>query len=369
MKKNNFKQELKVLAKEITCRNHSVTWVMAAILLGVGSVAASIASIPQDDSTAANCTSSPCNTSFKVHVQDAISVTLTSPSSGASGNVNTFLRNKVSLAVNSNVTNGFTASMYSSDSNAATTKTYLTHTSLGTGQYLPTLSAGYVRSAFPTNYWGYSLASASIGSITYGETDAGNENSRYYGLADKSAPITILTAASGTKQGSQSIYFGAKANTSKASGTYSNTVVFSVVTGAINSNTNPAVPVNPATPSMDTPNNSTPTYTGTGTTGVGVTNSSGTTIYTTTSTSGSGANATSTTKAQVSGGNNTPSYTYTTPQGVITSNASDTQTNIVEGSSLPIGLAATAGAAATAGVIFFIVAKKRDDDDDEEEDA
>lgn len=368
MNKKDFKQELKVLTKEITCRNHSAAWIIAAILLGVGSVATSIATIPQGDSTAANCTSSPCNTSFNVHVQDAISVTITSPSSSATGNVNTFLRNKVSLAVNSNVTNGFTASMYSSDSNAATTKTYLTHTTLGTGQYIPTLSAGYVKSSFPTNYWGYSLASASLNGNTYGETDAGNDSSRYYGLADKTAPITVLTAASGTKSGSQTIYFGTKANTSKPSGTYSNTVVFSVVTGTINNSSNPAVPTNPATPSMDTPNDSSPTYTGTGTVGVGVTNSSGTTIYTTTSTSGSGSTATSTTKTQVSGGDNSSSYTYTTPQGVVTKNASETQTNIVEGSSLPIGLAATAGAAATAGVVFFIVAKKRDNDDEDEED-
>jgi hypothetical protein len=64
----------------------------------------------------------------------------------------------------------------------------------------------------------------------------------------------------------------------------------------------------------------------------------------------------------VSAGDNTSSYAPA--QGVSVTS----QSNIVEqGSSLPLGLAATAVSTATAGVIFFALAK-RDEDDDEEED-
>ena len=56
-------------------------------------------------------------TTFQVNVVESLSVSITAPRGGASGNINTFLRNTVSLSVTSNNANGFTASMYAKNTN------------------------------------------------------------------------------------------------------------------------------------------------------------------------------------------------------------------------------------------------------------
>ena len=357
MNKNVFNKNIRALMLEATYHKKTCAGLIMVLALSAWAIASSLASLPSDDTSAVTQ-----NATFQINVQDSIAVAITAPTTGATGDVNEFLRNTVDVSVNSNVTNGFTASMYSRDD------TNLTHTMLGSSYYIPTMSSSSTRSSFPVNTWGYSLKSSSLDGKTYGETDAGNNSSTYYPLTTStSTPIKILEAASGTKSGTQSIYFGTKANTDKPAGTYRNTVIISVVTGTIEENSsepnyNPITPTNPVTPGTDpNPGDNVAVYTGNNsTTGTGVSGSHGTTVYTTRSTnSGSG---TTTTTTEVSAGDNRDSYA--SAQGVSVS----TQTNIVEeGSMLPLGLAATAATAATAGIIFFIIAKRDDDDDEDEE--
>ena len=352
MKKNIFNNGLRALMLEVTYHKKTYTGLAAVFALSAWAIASSVASIPSDDTSAITQ-----NTAFQINVQDSIAVAITAPTTGATGNVNEFLRNTVDVSVNSNVSNGFTASMYSRDD------TNLTHTMLGSSYYIPTMSSSSTRGSFPVNTWGYSLKSSSLDGKTYGETDAGNTSSTYYPLTTStSTPIKILEATSGIKSGTQSIYFGTKANADKPAGTYRNTVIISVVTGTIDSNSNPITPTNPATPDIDSNHNDNiAIYTGANTTtGTGVSGSNGTTVYTSISTDAVTEDDTITT--EVSAGDNRDSYA--SAQGVSVS----TQTNIVEeGSMLPLGLAATAATAATAGIIFFIIAKRDDDDDEDEE--
>ncbi len=354
MNKHVIKKNLQAVMLEVTYRKTTYASLAVFLTLSAWMIASGIASIAASDTSAAETS----NTSFQVNVRDSISVAVTAPVSGATGNAGDFLRNTVNIAVNTNVSNGFTASMYSRDN------TNLIHTMLGTSYYIPTMSSSIRRYGFGVNSWGYSLKSASLDGKTYGETDAGNNNSYYYPLTDSTtAPIKVLVANAGTKSQTQSIYFGAKAGEDKPAGTYSNTVVISVVTGTIDSGTNPTNPItptNPVTPGTDpNPNDTNPVYTGSNTTtGTGLSGSNGTTVRTVRVTNSD----TTTTTTEVSAGDNTGSYAPA--QGVSVT----TQSNIVEGdSSLPIGLAATSVATATAGLIFFILAK-RDEDDDEEED-
>lgn len=287
------------------------------------------------------------NTTFQVNVKETLSVQITTPTTWASGDVNEFLRNKVSLNVSTNNANGFTASMYSQ------TTTNLTNTSINT-ETIPTLASSAVRGSFPANYWGYSLGVASFDNKTYGETDAGDNTSSYYPLVNTSAtPIKILT---GTSNGSRDIYFGAKAGLAKASGTYTGTVVINVVTDTIDSNTNPMTPTNPATPSST---EETAAFTAAP---VGST-SHGSTVYTYTRTNST--NHTTTTTTQVSDGNNVSAYSgYTPPQGV----SESTDYNVSSaGSPVAAGLATTASVAAASGILFFILAKRREKDDEEDE--
>ena len=356
MNKHIFKENLRAVMLEATYRKKTYASAVALLTLSAWVAASGLASVIANNTSAAETS----NASFQVNVQDSIAVAITSPVSGATGNANEFLRNTVDVSINTNVSNGFTASMYSRDD------TNLAHTTLGSSYYIPTMSSSASRSSFPVNTWGYSLKSSSLDGKTYGETDAGNNSSTYYPLTDStSTPIKVMTAASGTKSGTQSIYFGAKANTEKPAGTYLNTVILSVVTGTVDSSTNPITPTNPVTPSTDpNPTDNVPVYTGNNTTtGTGISGTNGTTVRTVRVTNSSTTPNTTTTTTEVSAGDNTSSYAPA--QGVSVTS----QSNIVDGGSmLPLGLAATAVTTATAGVVFFILAKRDDDDDDEEED-
>lgn len=307
------------------------------------------------------------NASFQVNVKETLSVSITRPSSGASGDVDEFLRNDFAINVISNSPAGFTASMYA---DVVGNTVPLTNTTL-TSETLPTLtnSSGIERSSFPANYWGYSLGqytldgtvqnSYTLSGKTYSETAGGNDSSKYYPMINTSAsPIIIMDGATSPKStGTQNIYFGAKGDSSTASGTYTGTVIVSVVTGTIDVNTNPTTPTNPDEPSDDTANDGAATYTGstgTGATkGVGSSGTSGTTIYTTTSGD--------TTTTEISGGDNRSAYAN--PQG----ERYETFSNVVEGSMPITGLVMASSVAAFTGFTFFIFAYRDDDDDDDDE--
>ena len=271
------------------------------------------------------------NTQFSVNVKEVLSVSITTPTTWASGNIDTFLRNAVHIDVVTNNANGFTASM-----TTKTADTSLVNTSKNTAT-LPTLSAQTTRTNFPSNYWGYSLD----------DTTEGSGSSTYNALVGvNSSPITLLSSNSASS-GSKDFYFGARANVTQASGTYSGTVVISVVTGVIDTNTNPVIPVDPDTPN---PTPETPSYNP----------SHDTTTYTYTSTDTNA--GTTTTTTEVSSGDNRTSYGYIPPQGV-------TYTTTSNGSSLSpmvTGLALASSAAMTSSAFFLFAARREEDDDNEE---
>lgn len=298
-----------------------------AILSGVLAVFSVAVSLPSVLAT-------ETNTTFQVNVVDSLSVEITTPTSGATGNMNEFLRNKVSLNVTTNNANGFTASM-----TTKTASTSLVNTVQNT-YTLPTLGSNDVlRSSFPANYWGYS----------FDDTEAGDQSSHYSALVGAgSTPITVLssnTAASTSKD----FYFGAKGNASLVSGTYTGVVVISVVTDVID-NTNPVTPTDPVKPTDDTPNDQIATYQGA---------PRDRTIYTTTSTDATA--GTETTTTEITSGDNTASYTP--PQGV----TENVVSRISSGSDLATGLGITASVAAASGAFFFIIAGRDEGDEEEEE--
>ncbi|MBR2709594.1 hypothetical protein IKE72_00765 [Candidatus Saccharibacteria bacterium] len=294
----------------------------------------------------------PCDINFQVNVVESLSVMVTTPQEWASGNIDTFLRNKVNLSVSTSNSSGYTASMYSKTS---------TNLSDGNSHTIATLGSSSTREAFPANKWGYSLGAGSDSSvITAKETDAGNTAATYAAMTTSTtSPSMIRTTANAVSNESTDIYFGAKADVTQASGTYANDVVISVVTGTVNPSTNPVTPTNPAVYGDDTtPNNNTATYVGSKNVSVASSSSTGT-----------GAGYSGTAADDTSGDTNIKSTeviegNYTAPLGVTTTT---TATNVVSNNNaLATGLAVTAAVAATSGILFFI-AGKRDDDDEEEE--
>ena len=280
------------------------------------------------------------DTEITVTAEEMLTVQVTTPTVTPTGTPTadgTFLLNTVGLTVATNNANGFSASM-----TTETTNTALKNES-DSSVTIPVLTASTSKSSFPANYWGFSTDDSTYTSIApYGS----------------STPTYVASSAASDTAVSRNLYFGAKANTSQASGTYSNTVIISVVSG-VNTN-NPTTPDNPITPGSDSdPTDTNPTYvepTSGNTTPGG--SATGATVYTRTSSTSN----TTTTGTTVTTGN-TVGSTYVSPAGVV----STTAAIVDEGTPLATGLAVTAGVAATAGAIFFIIAKRRRDDEDEED--
>jgi len=315
----------------------------------IGALALSVAlfdSLATASAETRACVNLPCDTTFNVEVHEVLGVSITVPDNWASGDTGDFLRNAVGLSVISNNGAGFTASMKTKTSTTAlTNQTDSSYT-------IDTLAANTAKNAISESKWGYSLGNfvkANANDTTsVNESSNGVSNSTYKPMS--ASATTILYSATATSD-SQDIYFGAKADAAKASGTYANTVVISVVSGIVtdsndNPNDNPVDPVDPATPEDANPTN--PVY------------DDGRTVHTETSTSGSGSSATTTTTTEISSGDTRSSYAN--PAGVTTSTTSD----IGEGTPLATGLAVTAGVAAVTGVVFLVLAKRNKDDEEDD---
>ncbi len=350
--KNSYFDINNVVSEKIIRKDKSHKLRIAAVLgltLAVSAIA--VNSIPKADINAEECTTSPCNTTFEVNVQESLSVSVSTPDVWASGDTDEFLRNKIDLDVSTNSSNGFSAYMHSKDStdltNANPTASEISADT--TGMYkIETLSTSATRGNFTTNKWGFSLSSASYDGHNYGETDAGNSSSTYYPMSTSNIKIM-----NGTSSGSQDVYFGTKADMTKASGSYLGTVVFAVVTSSVA----PTPSDDPATPTDDNPSDSSATYD----------NNNDRTVYTSVSRSGSGSSARTTTTTQVTDGDVTSSYAAPHGESKYTGSYTSTDMNTGSSSGLATGLAIASATAATSGLLFFILAKRRDEDEEDEE--
>ncbi|MBQ6375858.1 hypothetical protein IJJ37_02945 [Candidatus Saccharibacteria bacterium] len=270
---------------------------------------------------------------FTTTVDEMLTVSLEAPTASGVVESDGMVRNKVGLIVSTNTSGGYVASMTTTESTGK-----LSHNS-NHDYDLSTLSANTQRSNVLAGYWGFSVD----------DTAEGNSSSTYKAIATSSSSTPSYIASTASGGSTTDIYFGAKA---AASGTYTNSVVISVVSGVHTEPTpTPVTPDNPATPTDDTiADDGSGTYVSAPTGH----STAGTTVQTNTSSTGT----TNKTVTQLSKGDTTDSYSD--PQGVTTVAA------INEGTPLATGLAVTAGVAAATGIAFFIVAKRSKDDEDDD---
>ena len=305
--------------------------------------------------TSLTCTENaqPCsvNSTFNVNVNEMLSVSITKPDVWVTGNTGDFLRNTVSLSVSSNNGNGFTASMNSKTTTNLVNKENSNAT-------IPTLSSNTTKSAFDAGRWGYSLSNytAANDSVSTSDSTSGVDGSTYKPL--NTSAITILYSDSAAT-GTQDVYFGAKAGNTTASGTYANTVVFSVVSGVVDNN-NPAIPSDPVVPGDDTTADD-----GNSTT---VAKTDGDYVVTTNTSTGTGSysitSGSTTTNTQVTT-STTATDLHAAPQGVTDTVAANVTNITTEGTPLATGLAVSAAVAAATGGILFFVAKRKEDEEEE----
>ena len=187
------------------------------VLSVIAAIAGSI--LMKNSVNAATCTepNASCeaaDTNFQINVGEFIAISLDSPENWATGEINTLLRNKVVLNVETNYPGGFQAYMASKDDTNLVNQTKEL-------SYIETLSAATTAGAFPTNRWGYSLD----------DTDAGTDEASYRAM--RTSAISLISKAQSENTTSRDVYFGAKAGMNQDSGTYANTVVFTVVSGVV----------------------------------------------------------------------------------------------------------------------------------------
>lgn len=314
----------------------------------------------------------PENVNLQVNIAEALTLTITDPTTWASGGlVNTnpttgkpesaFLRNKVNVSAKSNSPIGITVSMYTKNDTDLRNTTTGVYSSSDASTYIPTLTSdtgaiGAAGANFPTNYWGYSQAHSNpVTGATDGthDDDTLKSTAIYKPLSTTAIQLfTTVPSSGGTSyvgtDVNEDIYFGAKADYTKQSGTYARTVYFAAVTGTIDTD-NPLIPVNPSEPD---PINDVAHYSST------PTNQTSATYR---STSGSGVDPVTgsmdSTETKVTAGDVTS--TYAKAYGVTSSSNT--------GSALATAFAVAAGVSAVSGFAFFIAAKRKKDDDDEEE--
>ena len=269
---------------------------------------------------------------FNVNLVEVLTVSLTEPTAWASGQVDTLLRNKVTVSALTNNYYGAAVSMYADDTRLENITSG--YNSSDNSTYIDTLDNDtYTYNSFPNNAWGYSLQDA----------DNPVSNASYLPITLVANPVEVIPrtqATTGTNY-SKDVFFGAKATSAKQAGTYAQTVNFVAVSGV---DTDP-VPT-PSTDNTDSEIAShTPRYN---------TTTNRTTYTTRTATNN---NTTTTTTTHVNPGNTI--NTYANAAGVTAS--SNGASNIVT------ALAVAAGVTAVSGITFFVLAKRDRDDDEEEE--
>ncbi len=273
---------------------------------------------------------------FNINVAEVITVTVRNPVNWASGNTDTLLRNKINIEATTNNPIGVTVSMYTGANTELRNTNGFNASDAST--YIPTLVSSTTANAFPANYWGYSV----------NDNTAGAGSANYNALKTSADPIQLFTTVgtSNIGAGNKDVYFGAKADGTKQSGTYAQTVYFAAVSGTINTE-NPLVPTNPSNPDdVSEVAHYSPT--------------TGRTTYTTRGASGSGTSsvsgATNDTTTQVVTGDVSSYYAQAAGVTNSTEPASNTVTTDTSG---PLAVGITAGIATVTGLGLFAAHKRK----------
>lgn len=264
---------------------------------------------------------SAAGTDFKISVQDEITVNIDEPvnvenSYGA-------IIKKVGISVSSN-SDGYTATM------STTTKEdrLIEVNNPSLYFYMIGVHEINITSTLMDNMWGWNVVNKGAAiPVTYGGIATAEEDIGSYVLAGTQATTT-----------EKDIYFAAKPTATTSAGTYTNSVVISVVAG-----------YTPPEDAASTPTN--------------ITNTSSVarvsrTLNVASDTGDDEESTSSKSSVSVNTTNNSQYDSYDDPLG-------ETSTSINEGTPLATGLAVTAGVAATTGIILFAIAKRKEDDDED----
>ncbi len=330
---------------------------------------------------------------WQVSVAETLSMSVSTPTA-QTGDPGKFLRESVNVTVASNNGGGYNVKMGAANTNLANGS--VTIPTLATAPKCADANCA----AFPANYWGYS-------------TDDTSNTGTYKAVKATASADTIMTKTALTASASQTVWFGAKADASKASGTYTGTVTFTATSGAAAGDPGMSGPDSTPQPgpSIDEPVDDGPSFEdpgtsepGTGEPGVSEPGTSeepspvdpsiseapstSTQPSQSSQSSASGSSVNSqfaysaggqtyrseastvtevaeNSKKPTQSGSGNASDKYVSPLGV--NEKTYTSSNVQRGSIITTILMCVAFCAAGVGILFFILAKRRDDEEEEED--
>lgn len=191
--------------------------------IGISVVAFAVLAMPIASVSAASDTSSTVingtiGSSITVSSSGPVNMNVT-PTSGA-----VLSSASDTVTVNTNDASGYTLSLQTNSADRALTngsETISAHTALPNNP-----------SALATNSWGFRVdGTANFGAgTTTAESNVGTSAYTWAGVPANGSPATIKTTAAPAASDTTAVWYAMKADTSKPSGTYTNTVLYTAVT-------------------------------------------------------------------------------------------------------------------------------------------
>ncbi|MBR2997105.1 hypothetical protein IKF33_01565 [Candidatus Saccharibacteria bacterium] len=215
--------------------NFLIIPISAFTVLAVFFIALSSLSVGNSSSVYADSSASS-DTEVNLNIDPVINITAPQISTISCVSLNTLCTTNTTVTTETNNRTGYTLQLN------ATSGYSNSLTNAATNETIPTLSQSYASGSFPVNYWGYT-GGLDKSSETGGYNCASNYCPvlAYQSTESNYAPNHAIKATNAPSSDTTTITFGAKADTTKSSGTYSTSVTFTAVTNFV---PNPDAPVN-----------------------------------------------------------------------------------------------------------------------------
>ena len=172
--------------------------------------------------------SASSDTEVNLNIDPVINITAPQTSTISCVSLNTLCTTNTTVTTETNNRTGYTLQLN------ATSGYSNSLTNAATSETIPTLAGAYASGSFPTNYWGYT-GGLDKSSETGGYNCASNYCPilAYQSTESNYAPNHAIKATNAPSSDTTTITFGAKADTTKSSGTYSTSVTFTAVTNFV----------------------------------------------------------------------------------------------------------------------------------------
>lgn len=199
-----------------------ISWGGVVSIVGIIVSPAVVSATSNSDSSTVSATVSNV---ISISSADTVSFTIAPTGSGVLTNDSDV------VTVSTNEPTGYTLTL--ADTDATTTL------ASGGNTFTATTGTKTAPIALTNGTWGFALATGTTGIGTNGfdasyatETNSGSSTSKWAGVPATGSPVMIKTTAATATNDTTTVWYAAKANTSQAAGTYTDSVTYTATTNA-----------------------------------------------------------------------------------------------------------------------------------------